>query len=79
MNSKNPKTQTNEEIIETLLANDKHQYTEAAHAEIFNRLIKTISDFNNKAEKTEKVILVLALSQVILAVAQVVLAYFQLK
>ena len=71
---KNPKIQSTEEIIESLLANDKRQYTEAAHAEIFRRLIETIENFNNKAEKVEKLMLLLAGAQVILATAQILLA-----
>lgn len=69
-----PKNQTNEEIVDQLLVNEKHQYTEAAHAEIFRRLINTISNFNAKAEKLEKVMLFLAATQVILALTQIVLA-----
>lgn len=70
----NPKDQTNEEIVAQLLVNEKHQYTEAAHAEIFRRLIGTIKEFNVKAEKLEKVMLVLAIAQVILALTQIILA-----
>lgn len=70
----NPKTQTTNEIVDNLLTNDKHQYTEAAHAEIFRRLIKTIKDFNLKAGKVEKVMLLLAAAQVILALTQIFLA-----
>ena len=33
----NPKNQTNEEIVAQLLVNEKYQYTEAAHAEIFRK------------------------------------------
>lgn len=70
----NLKDQTNEAIIEQLLKNKKHQYTEAAHAEIFRRLINTISNFNVKAEKLEKLMLFLAATQVILALTQIFLA-----
>ena len=70
----NPKLQSNEEIINTLLSNTKRQYTESAHAEIFSRLISTITVFNAKAEKFEKAMLYLAVAQVILAVTQIVLA-----
>lgn len=70
----NPKKQTNEQIVDTLLSNTKSQYTESAHAEIFRRLIQTISDFNAKAERSEKLMLLLAGAQVILAVAQIMLA-----
>ena len=73
----NPKSQTTEEIVSSLLKNDRHQYTESAHAEIFRRLIETINNFNQKAEKTEKIMLLLALSQVILAAAQIFLAFYQ--
>ena len=41
---------------------------------IFNRLIKTIMNFNLKAEKLEKAMLFLAATQVILAITQVFLA-----
>lgn len=57
----NPKTQDNQEIVEHLLVNTERQYTEAAHAEIFSRLIATIQNFNTKAEKIEKVMLTLAI------------------
>ncbi len=70
----NPKDQSNEQIVKQLLVNEKHQYTEAAHAEIFRRLIETIKDFNIKANKLEKVMLLLAAAQVILAFAQIFLA-----
>jgi hypothetical protein len=70
----NPKDQTNEEIVAQLLVNEKHQYTEAAHAEIFRRLIGTIKDFNAKAAKLEKIMLFLAAMQVILALTQIFLA-----
>ena len=73
----NPKSQTTEEIVSSLLKNDRHQYTESAHAEIFRRLIETINNFNQKAEKTEKIMLLLALSQVILAAPQIFLAFYQ--
>lgn len=69
-----PKTQNNDEIIAHLLVNDKRQYTEAAHAEIFSRLIGTIKNFNSKAEKIEKVMLTLAFAQVLLALTQIFLA-----
>ena len=71
---KNPKSQTTEEIVASLLTNDKHQYTEAAHAEIFRRLTNTIKEFNKKAEKIEKVMLMLAAAQVLLALTQIWLA-----
>lgn len=70
----NPKKQTTEAIVDSLLTNKKHQYTEAAHAEIFRRLIETIKAFNVKAEKLEKVMLLLAAAQVILALAQIFFA-----
>ena len=70
----NPKTQTTEEIVDTLLAYHKSEYTESAHAEIFRRLIVTIKSFNAKAEKIEKMMLVLAGAQVLLALAQIFLA-----
>lgn len=70
----NPKNQSTETIVASLLTNTKRQYTEAAHAEIFRRLTKTISRFNLKAEKIEKVMLFLAAAQVILALAQILLA-----
>ena len=68
---RDPKTETTEEIVAALLVNKKRQYTEAAHAEIFNRLITTIRGFNAKAAKIEKMMLVLATAQVILALAQI--------
>jgi len=71
---KNPKSQSTEEIVKSLLNNDKRQYTEAAHAEIFRRLIDTIQNFNIKAAKVEKFMLLLATAQVILALAQILLA-----
>ncbi|MDP4030697.1 MAG: hypothetical protein U1C50_01640 [Patescibacteria group bacterium] len=70
----NPKKQSTDTIVAKLLVNKSHQYTEAAHAEIFRRLIATIKNFNLKAEKIEKVMLVLAAAQVILALAQIFLA-----
>jgi hypothetical protein len=70
----NPKIQTTEEIVASLLINKKKQYTESAHAEIFSRLIVTIKDFNDKAERLEKVMLLLAVVQVVLAILQIFLA-----
>jgi len=70
----NPKNQTNEQIVSSLLTNTKKQYTESAHTEIFNRLIKTIESFNSNAEKIERVMLYLAAAQVILAIAQILVA-----
>ena len=67
----NPKNQTNEEIVSSLLANTKRQYTESAHAEIFSRLITTIKEFNIKAERIEKIMLILAAAQVLLALTQI--------
>ena len=66
----NPQSQSTKEIVASLLTNDKHQYTEAAHAEIFRRLTDTIKQFNAKAEKLEKVMLALAAAQVLLALSQ---------
>ncbi len=66
----NPKNQPTEDIVASLLTNEKHQYTEAAHAEIFRRLTNTIKEFNQKAEKIEKVMLMLAAAQVLLALSQ---------
>jgi CHAT domain-containing protein len=74
MKIKNPKDQTIDQIVSTLLTNTKKQYTESSHAEIYNRLIKTISLFNEKAERTERFVLLLATAQVVLAVAQIILA-----
>ena len=74
MTIRNPKAQTNDEIVDSLLDNTERQYTEAAHAEIFSRLITTIQNFNSKAEKIEKVMLALATAQVILALTQIILA-----
>ena len=71
---KNPKSQAEDEIVSSLLTNTKKQYTEAAHAEIFSRLITTIKVFNDKTEKLEKVMLYLAGAQVVLAGAQILLA-----
>ena len=71
---KNPQSQSTKEIVDSLLTNDKHQYTEAAHAEIFRRLTETIKDFNQKAGRIEKVMLMLAAAQVLLALAQILLA-----
>lgn len=71
---KNPQNQANDAIVKSLLTNTKRQYTEAAHAEIFSRLINTITQFNHKAEKIEKVMLVLAFAQVIFALTQILLA-----
>lgn len=70
----NPKNQIEGEIVESLLSNTERQYTEAAHAEIFRRLIETIKNFNSKAERVEKVMLILAGAQVILALTQIVLS-----
>jgi endonuclease III len=69
-----PQTQQNSEIVHTLLRNKQSQYTEAAHAEIFSRLINTIVSFNQQAAKTERVMLILAIAQVILAIAQIIMA-----
>ena len=69
-----PKKQTTEVIVDSLLINKKHQYTEAAHAEIFRRLTQTIKEFNSKAARIEKMMLFLAAAQVILAIAQIFLA-----
>lgn len=74
MVTKNPKNQSTEQIVSSLLTNIKKQYTEAAHAEIFRRLTTTIKDFNIKAERLEKVMLFLATAQVMLALAQIFLA-----
>jgi hypothetical protein len=71
---KNPKAQSIDEIVASLQTNTERQYTESAHAEIFNRLITTISKFNEQASRTEKFMLFLATAQVILAVAQIILA-----
>jgi len=68
---KTPKKQTTDQIVATLLSNKEKQYTESAHAEIFSRLIKTIEEFNDKAESIERVMLFLAAAQVILAIAQI--------
>ena len=38
----NPKNQTTETIVASLLSNTKRQYTEAAHAEIFRLLYNTL-------------------------------------
>lgn len=70
----NPKKQTTNTIVAKLLTNKSRQFTEAAHAEIFRRLIETIKNFNQKAEKIEKVMLILAAAQVFLALAQILLA-----
>ncbi len=70
----NPKKQPTDQIVATLLSNKSKQYTESSHAEIFRRLINTISEFNAKAERSEKFMLMLAGAQVILAVAQIILA-----
>lgn len=70
----NPDSQTTKQIVASLLKNTSRQYTETAHAEIFRRLTETISDFNKKAERSERFMLVLATAQVILAIAQIVLA-----
>ncbi len=74
MKTPNPKSQSTGEIVDHLLTNTKRQYTESAHAEIFRRLTDTIANFNAKTEKSEKFMLILATSQVILAVAQIYLA-----
>ena len=74
MNMKDPRKQITNEIVESLLTNTKRQYTESAHAEIYNRLISTISEFNAKAERSEKFMMILAGAQVMLAIAQIILA-----
>ena len=74
MLTKNPKTQTTEEIVRSLLVNKRKQYTEASHAEIFSRLIVTIKNFNDKTERLEMVMLILASAQVILAIVQILVA-----
>lgn len=75
----NPTSQSTEEIVSALLGNKSRQYTESAHAEIWSRLIVTIRDFNQKAQRTEKFMLILAVSQVILATAQIFLGSAQLR
>ena len=75
----NPTTQKTEEIVTKLLTNTSRQYTESAHAEIFNRLIHTIRNFNLKAERTERFVLLLATAQVILAIAQIYLGFVQFR
>jgi len=54
MTTINPKNQTTDTIVESLLNNTSKQYTESAHAEIFSRLISTMKDFNNKTERYRK-------------------------
>lgn len=70
----NPKNQTTNIIVESLLSNTSRQYTESAHAEIFRRLINTMKEFNEKTEKIEKVMLYLAFAQVVLALTQIIVA-----
>jgi len=77
MTTTNPKAQSTDKIVSSLLTNTKKQYTEAAHAEIFRRLTITIKNFNIKAERLEKVMLFLASAQVALALAQIFLAINQ--
>lgn len=72
-----PKNLSTNDIVTELLENQDRRFTESAHAEIFRRLIDTINNFNQKAEKTEKIMLLLALSQVILAATQIFLALYQ--
>jgi hypothetical protein len=74
MKVNDPRKQNTSDIVESLLTNTKRQYTESAHAEIYNRLIGTISEFNTKAERSEKFMMILAGAQVMLAIAQIVLA-----
>lgn len=74
-----PKQQTTDAIVESLLSNKSKQYTESAHAEIFRRLMQTIEQFNRKTERTEKFMLVLATSQVLLALAQLYLGFMQVR
>ena len=70
----NPKNQTTDTIVESLLSNTSRQYTESAHAELFRRLINTMKEFNDKTERIEKVMLYLAVAQVVLAVTQIIVA-----
>ena len=70
----NPKNQTTDTIIESLLSNTSSQYTESAHAEIFLRLMNTMKEFNEKTEKIEKVMLCLAVAQVVPALTQIIVA-----
>lgn len=79
MATRNPRQQSTDVIVETLLSNKERQYTESAHAEIFRRLIATIERFNKDADRVQRVMLYLAVSQVILAVAQVILAIVQFR
>lgn len=51
---KNPKEQTTDMIVASLLTNKRRQYTESAHAEIFRRLIETIKRFNAQADKVQR-------------------------
>ena len=75
----NPKLQSTDGIVSTLLSNKSKQYTESAHAEIFRRLMHTIEQFNQKAERSEKFMLILAASQVMLALAQLYLGIVQTR
>lgn len=74
MKMKDPQKQSTDQIVASLLSNTKSQYTESSHAEIFNRLTKTIKEFNLKTERSEKFVMILATAQVILAIAQIILA-----
>lgn len=76
---KDPKDQKTREIVDSLLLNTSRQYTESAHAEIFARLTQTIENFNDKADKSQRFMMYLAVSQVMLAVAQVALAIVQFR
>lgn len=72
----NPQKQTTGEIVKTLLTNEERKYTEAAHAEIFGRLMDSIKQFDYASREGGKRIFWLTLTIVSLTVLNVILSIF---
>lgn len=72
----NPQEQTTEQIVKTLLTNEDRRYTEAAHAEIFVRLMDSIKQFDNASREGGRRIFLLTLTIVSLTILNVVLSIF---
>lgn len=71
--------QTNAEIVKQLQTNKSRQYTEAAHAEIMNRLIKAIGKFNESTARTDRKVLILTATIVCLTFLNVLLTIVNLR
>ncbi|MCL5411321.1 MAG: hypothetical protein M1150_01080 [Patescibacteria group bacterium] len=72
----NPQKQTNEEIINMLLNNEDRKYTEAAHAEIFVRLMESIRKFDQSSRAGGQRMFLLTIVIVSLTILNVTLAVF---